>query len=470
LTQEELDHIAYIQRIAEQEQLSVLPVPTIVREEVTTADSVTPTATPVTEAPVDAPVPLTQEELDHIAYIQRLADQEQLSILQKPPVSTTAVEDLATSVPPAPESPVQAPMELTQEELDHIASIQRMAEQEHLSLLQKPVSTIVGEEDKVTVTHPDIPAAVPLAEALTATSVELTREELDHIAYIQRMAEQEQMPAQQLPVSVTAKAAEQPSPSRATFVSEPPAEALAQLTQEELDHIAYVQSMAEQEQVPAQKLSDLLTSKDETAAHDIVKAAPLAEPHAEAVQLTQEELDHIAYIQRMAEQEMLALQEPSVAVRPQEKTAEAHDFSTTASPAKQPTEAQLTQEELDHIAYIQKLAEESFGMPTTEEFTLRIDEHRTQPTVTIEKTIERAPTVESTLQVWNDRGHVQESVAAVIKIDETVSEPSSVTMRDQSEAKLPSKVAFVKESPFEAEVQPASSIAEAIDEHVGLVE
>ncbi|VDN35691.1 unnamed protein product, partial [Cylicostephanus goldi] len=64
-------------------------------------------------------------------------------------------------------------------------------------------------------------------------------------------------------------------------------------------------------------------------------------------ELTQEELDHIAYIQN-AEDATTRIAEEITEIK-----------SPAEHPAESLTQSVLTQEELDHIAYIQKLAEQS---------------------------------------------------------------------------------------------------------------
>ncbi|VDK53383.1 unnamed protein product, partial [Cylicostephanus goldi] len=128
----------------------------------------------------------TQEELDHIAYIQKLAEQDQLSLFPGSFVSDSA-QDRTANNEEATESksalePTLPKSELTQEELDHIAYIQKLAEDSSLAHPAPQTSSL-----------PAYTEAPPAEEATDAASVQLTQEELDHIAYIQRLAEESQI-------------------------------------------------------------------------------------------------------------------------------------------------------------------------------------------------------------------------------------------------------------------------------------
>uniref|UniRef100_A0A7I4YQ61 DNA translocase FtsK n=1 Tax=Haemonchus contortus TaxID=6289 RepID=A0A7I4YQ61_HAECO len=389
LTQEELDHIAYIQRLAEETSFAAEPLaqPT---SEVKDA-----------EAPRPSEPTLTQEELDHIAYIQRLAEE-----------TSFAAEPLAQPSPEVKDAEATRPSEptLTQEELDHIAYIQRLAEE--TSFAAEPLAQPTSE--------------VKDAEAPRPSEPTLTQEELDHIAYIQRLAEETSLAVQPPPRPAPPSAIldeqrrashdveeadipryaaeleseeeseptsgadqgvisdtgsppllyeresplldreEKPSPvafeaqfggeeiaefqqqsrplpswtaDEADFLisEEAPAPSEPTLTQEELDHIAYIQKLAEETSFAAEPLAQPTSEVKDAEA-----------PRPSEPTLTQEELDHIAYIQRLAE-------ETSFAAEPlAQPTSEVKDAE-----APRPSEPTLTQEELDHIAYIQRLAEET---------------------------------------------------------------------------------------------------------------
>ncbi|XGW25392.1 hypothetical protein V3C99_006655, partial [Haemonchus contortus] len=398
LTQDQLIHIAHTQKLAEQRSFAAEPA-----SEPKDAEASRPSEPT-----------LTQEELDHIAYIQKLA--EETSFAAEPLAQPTS--EVKDAEAPRPSEPT-----LTQEELDHIAYIQRLAEE--TSFAAEPLAQPTSE--------------VKDAEAPRPSEPTLTQEELDHIAYIQKLAEETSFAAEPLaqPTSEV-KDAEAPRPSEPT------------LTQEELDHIAYIQRLAEETSLavqppPRPAPPSAILDEQRRASHDVEEAdipryaaeleseeeseptsgadqgvisdtgsppllyeresplldreekpSPVAfeaqfggEEIAEFQQqsrplpswtadeadfliseeapapseptLTQEELDHIAYIQKLAE-------ETSFAAEPlAQPTSEVKDAE-----APRPSEPTLTQEELDHIAYIQRLAEETsfaaepLAQPTSE--------------------------------------------------------------------------------------------------------
>ncbi|RCN45435.1 hypothetical protein ANCCAN_08512 [Ancylostoma caninum] len=182
-----------------------------------------------------------------------------------------------------------------------------------------------------------MPAVEPKTESLT-------QEELDHIAYIQRLAEESSF-------GLSAPEIPPPVPAIDSTVKEMPAVGpkTDSLTQEELDHIAYIQRLAEESSLG---LSAPEIPPPARAIDSTVEEIPAVGPKTEA--LTQEELDHIAYIQRLAEESSFGLSAPEIP-----PPVPAIDSTVKEMPAVRPKTDLLTQEELDHIAYIQRLTEQS---------------------------------------------------------------------------------------------------------------
>ncbi|KAI6181014.1 Tag-80 [Aphelenchoides besseyi] len=289
--------------------------------------------------------------------------------------------------------------ELTPEELEHIARIQRMAEemdsipdpafritnQIQSSKLEKTSELLPIDFSQQKLQHQESSAtsgadmeSVPSFEEPTpihdTTTVELTAEELAHIAKIQQMAEQiDLMPFDnvQLP----------------DFNSTPFVEPESELTQKELEHIAKVTQMAEnwanfgttiQEQPiasefsikePQTLLSDgsetddslrreeepLITPTDEMNVQSLVfepprrinpfitrqptkpELKPVAPVKIEEPELTLEEINHIEQIRRMAEMSMADTADlvfpipPAVSHLPQQLSIKSVESSTRHS-------------------------------------------------------------------------------------------------------------------------------------------
>ncbi|KAK6027843.1 hypothetical protein OSTOST_06123 [Ostertagia ostertagi] len=291
---------------------------------------------------------LTQEELDHIAYIQKLA--EETSFAVEPPSQTPSLQAAAFA-----QSEV-----LTQEELDHIAYIQKLAEETSFAV--------------------EPPSQTPsLQAAAFAQSEVLTQEELDHIAYIQKLAEETSFavepPPRPAPPSVTederrkdsfvADEADQPryaaelesEESQATSgadeelasdmgspapIYERTSPLLEERKQEHVEETSFDEVDHRETAMPEVSFGQPIPSWAYDEAD--VAASKQTEVPREPT-LTQEELDHIAYIQKLAEETSFAVEPPS-----QTPSLQAAAFAQSEV---------LTQEELDHIAYIQKLAEET---------------------------------------------------------------------------------------------------------------
>ncbi|VDL70619.1 unnamed protein product [Nippostrongylus brasiliensis] len=346
LTQEELD--SHIQRLAEELVFNAgfasVPSPAVVgmmavRSEPIVGNSSQCDGEGSDEA--EATLGKTPSYVDSVAGYDRplLEKHEKEEFLANPSLSLDLGESSgATSfadqeIPSDLESPDatlehEQSLKLTQEELDHIAFVQRIA----------------GESSQLPVlpSEPRL-SSVPALNTIQKPEVsdQLTQEELDHIAYIQRLAEESsQIPPQE------------PAPKSSTEqMLNPTHEATGsdQLTQEELDHIAFIQRLAEESsQLPVPPSEPTLSS---------VPAPNAIQKPVVPDQLTQEELDHIAYVQRLAEESSQPLALPAE-----------HDPSISQPNPPGPIQKsdQLTQEELDHIAYIQRLAEESLSLHGTQ--------------------------------------------------------------------------------------------------------
>ncbi|PIC34095.1 hypothetical protein B9Z55_013849 [Caenorhabditis nigoni] len=495
LTQEEIDHIAWIQKIAEQSSLEQSaapptrpPIPirmatqdepvivTEAHEEEEDRSSATSGAdfqqsfdhedtyersSPLLE-PVEEPImepkqpELTQEEIDHIAWIQRMAEQSSFEQSAAPPTRPPIPIRMATQDEPVivteaheeedrssatsgadfqqsfdhevtyersslllepVEEPIMEPKqpELTQEEIDHIAWIQRMAEQSSFEQSAAPptrppvpirmatqdepviVTEAHEEEDRSSATsgadfqqsfdhevtyERSSPLLEPVEEPIMEPKQpELTQEEIDHIAWIQRMAEQFSFEQSAAPPT------RPPVPIRMATQDEP---------------VIVTEAHEEEDRSSATSGADFQQSFDHEVTYE--RSSPLLEPVEEPImepkqpELTQEEIDHIAWIQRMAEQSsfeqsaasptrppvpirMATVEEPVIATEAHEEEDRSsatsgadfqqsidHDVTYERSspllepveePIMEPKQPELTQEEIDHIAWIQKIAEQS---------------------------------------------------------------------------------------------------------------
>uniref|UniRef100_A0A8R1HJY9 Uncharacterized protein n=1 Tax=Caenorhabditis japonica TaxID=281687 RepID=A0A8R1HJY9_CAEJA len=419
LTQEEIDHIAWIQKMADQSSFEAVSAPT--RPPV-------PVRLPTVDEPVVIQKQLTEHDEDRSsatsgADFERSFDQDgayERTTLLFEPVEKANAEFTEKAKEP----------ELTQEEIDHIAWIQKMAEQSSFEAVSAPTRPPIPvrfpnvdepvviqkqltehDEDRSSATSgadfersfdQDVgyerttPLLEPVEEANAeftekAKEPELTQEEIDHIAWIQKMAEQSSFEAVSAPTRP-------PIPVRLPTVDEPVV-IQKQLTEHDEDRSS------------ATSGADFERSFDQDGAYE--RTTPLLEPVEEAnaeftekakePELTQEEIDHIAWIQKMAEQSSFeavsAPTRPPVPVRiptvdepvviQKQFTENDEDRSSATSgadfersfdqdgayekttPLLEPVdeenaeftekakEPELTQEEIDHIAWIQKMAEQS---------------------------------------------------------------------------------------------------------------
>ncbi|VDP54607.1 unnamed protein product, partial [Heligmosomoides polygyrus] len=289
-THEKHEHIAYIGRLTEEPtDVALLPSPPFSPPTTKDEESRKSPLPGAEQSPFEM---LSQEKVDRIAYVQRLTEESsQLGSIPARSLPPLAIVEEKSSTSPLRTSQQRAVEMLTQQELDHIASIQRLAEDfpgsGPLPPLPLPFSKMMKEDSK----------KLPLPRAKEPSGEILTQEELDHIAYVQRLAEESSslspLPPFPLPSS---KMRIEESKKPALPAQQSP---LEMLTQEELDHIAYVQRLAEESsELGSLPRRPLLSS---SIVEERPSRSPLKTDQQRAVgMLTQEELDHIAYVQRLA--------------------------------------------------------------------------------------------------------------------------------------------------------------------------
>ncbi|KAK6027842.1 hypothetical protein OSTOST_06122 [Ostertagia ostertagi] len=243
---------------------------------------------------------LTQEELDHIAYIQRLAEETSVA----PPPR------------PAPPSVDLRKDSFAKEESRDESEATSGADQVEASDAGSPVplyertSPLLEEEEKPVTTTSFVPSE-PM----------LTQEELDHIAYIQRLAEE-------------------------TSVAPPPRPAPPDLRK---DSFAKEESRDESE---ATSGADQVEASDAGSPVPLYeRTSPLLEEEEKPVTTTFDQVDHDEAVQ------------PGLPSRPPLPSWATDEDEIAVKAAEIPSEPMLTQEELDHIAYIQRLAEETSVAP-----------------------------------------------------------------------------------------------------------
>ena len=400
LTQAELDHIAAITRLAEEQFAPQIEPHQVVDSEIESQEQ------GLEHIPESHGIDvLTQDELDHIAEIARIADQEfqvfaNHNDKQITSCEETYLESLNQESPqqlgsPKPDLPeAQFSQNLTQEELNHIAEIAWRAEDQFVSEIPAEFSMELQDEPQSSI-FPEVP--------VTDFTKELTQAELDHITEITRRAEQQFAPEDQHHEFLVDKSQNEVEED---FKDE--------LTQEELEHIADIARLAEEEsasvtysRIPEQTAEvdfefqpeDRLTSADadQRASISDYDANQSSAAWSEATlisttqdlevdiksasnELTQTELDHIAEIARLAEREFF---EPSQSENLTEKASE------IPIPEYEET---LTQAELDHIATIARLAEEQF---------------RTEPILEMEKTEEQSDAFQPDADEYEDMAESQ---------------------------------------------------------------
>ncbi|VDM66236.1 unnamed protein product, partial [Strongylus vulgaris] len=365
LTQEELEHIAYVQKLAEESLYHVKNA----------------TAEFSPEVPVVSR--LTQEELDHIAYIERLAQEsslETLSLIKRSNPEQTednsAVEQQAgfkDKIMRKLSAEVPVTSQLTQEELDHIASVQKLAEESSSGMLALLEPSLPKEPDSKTIKPKAVvKVEVELSPEITMAS-QLTQEELDHIAHIQRLADEisfgiAAQPERSIPEPGDDRIFMEPQTDRMDLQSHVIA------SEESKEELSELTSGADQ---PS---SSNLSSLEDDIRYDTASPRASSNEHVGLFvatysdnesaltynsQLTHTELQHIAYAQ-LAESTKSNLQltldaaeDKSVTLHVIEEITE-----TTKQQAKEPTATYFAQEELDRKRY-EELAEELLLQPDT---------------------------------------------------------------------------------------------------------
>ncbi|CAP21531.2 Protein CBG25086 [Caenorhabditis briggsae] len=399
LTQEEIDHIAWIEKIAEQSSFEQMTAPP------------TRPPVPIKMATVDEPVVVTEAHEDEDrssatsgADFQQSFDHEVTYERSSPLLEPDEVPVMEPKEP-----------ELTQEEIDHIAWIEKIAEQSSFEQMNAPPTrppvpikmATVDEPVVVTEAHEDedrssvtsgadfqqsfdhevtyersSPLLEPVEEpVMEPKEPELTQEEIDHIAWIQKIAEQSSFE------QTTAPPTRPPVPIRMATVDEPN---------------IVTEAHEDEDRSSATSGADFQQSFDHEVTYE--RSSPLLEPveipvkEPKEPELTQEEIDHIAWIEKIAEQSsfeqmtapptrppvpirMATVDEPNIVTEAHE---DEHRSSATSGadfqqsfdhevtyersspllepveePVMEPKEPQLPQEEIVHIAWIEKIAAQS---------------------------------------------------------------------------------------------------------------
>ncbi|ETN69915.1 hypothetical protein NECAME_05102, partial [Necator americanus] len=324
LTQEELDHIAYIQRLAEESSYGIdIPATSLHTTQkssfrVTALEKVLEPSRTVdvpggTQQPSDDV--LTQEELDHIAHIQRLAEESSFDIAapRMPSASAFGVSELEKSelLCEAVEGSRRVNVEFVTKGNDGETIEQKSETTSGADQLSTPGSLSTG----------DVP---PLYSGLYAELEDYDNSKIEH-------------------VEPTSRASSKIIPQRVAHFTEISVDmnssVLQQnlLTQEEIDHIAYVQRLAQQSSfeistptVPSASASaDFLdkSSLKVTMPEKNLKPADTRGDHAVNIHpeestfydFTEDELDHIACVDRPA-------RESSLGVNPVRKVAASADI------------------------------------------------------------------------------------------------------------------------------------------------
>uniref|UniRef100_A0A0K0EXZ1 GRIP domain-containing protein n=1 Tax=Strongyloides venezuelensis TaxID=75913 RepID=A0A0K0EXZ1_STRVS len=277
--------------------------------------------------------------------------------------------------------PINNVFPLTDEELEHIQKIQKLAEMDEAmsastmsafnvnkwnsisyskdnSQVTSNSNELSGEERKHSAVKVQMPNGLKSTSISYNNSLELTQEELEHIDKINQMAEQD--------------AAMNTFYGRTSLDNNQPKEYDNELTEEELEHIRRVNEMAmrdiDNDSQFTNKASDTLgegennlygiqessleTCEETDSANEVLaddKLYDIERINKHLVgeyQLTEEEIKHIKRIQELAEQENTSSNENIQFVQKE------------VSINKGKEDLSLTEEELEHIRMIQRMADE----------------------------------------------------------------------------------------------------------------
>nr|CDJ91949.1 erythrocyte binding protein [Haemonchus contortus] len=261
---------------------------------------------------------LTQEELDHINKINEMAEMALQEETRRP------------SRPPPPAISSEPP-ELTQEELDHINRVAQMAMEEdirlgsHESASEESEHTDGADESEYISdeqsTEPQTPEAVEKSQPRSSVFDSSTFSTKSLTGFGLSALKGVMQKAEEARTAFEDKAMKQDDRLPPSFSEEFP----SQLTQEELEHIEKINRIAMEEEQ-----------------RQGIQPQPSASLGG-LPELTQEELDHINRIAQMAAEE------------------ESKGPAVQTIPISQEQPAQLTQEELDHINRINQMAMELGG-------------------------------------------------------------------------------------------------------------
>ncbi|KAK5985188.1 hypothetical protein GCK32_022809, partial [Trichostrongylus colubriformis] len=311
---------------------------------------------------------LTQEELDHIAYIQRLAEESSFAAVPPPRPAPPSVEELRkysitredTDIPRYADQLERE--ESKESEATSGADQEVLSDAEYQSQFYERTSPLLEEDEKPDIAtsfyeteqkesmheepslrppSPSWESEEPTVSAARVPEVPsepiLTQEELDHIAYIQRLAEESSFAAVPPP---------RPAP--------PSVEELRKysITREDTDIPRYADQLEREES----KESEATSGADQEVLSDAEYQSQFYERTSPL--LEEDEKPDIATSFYETEQKESMHEEPSL--RPPSPSWESEEPTASAARVPEvPSEPMLTQGELDHIAYIQRLAEES---------------------------------------------------------------------------------------------------------------
>ncbi|ETN71912.1 hypothetical protein NECAME_19118, partial [Necator americanus] len=333
---------------------------------------------------------LTQEELDHIAYIQRLAEESSSGITVPDTPTHTMQQSSSAMIEPEKHMGVtdtaknlfarifteKYSTKPTQAERDHTAHTQRLAEESSPGITvpaQPPFSQLISSRENENELEEESEATSG-ADHLSASDLSLPEDINSSYDSLYAMQQCKDGSKSALPTFY--------NPGRITNQFETSSEVLMdtnlsvqlyetgqmEVTSEETEGILPGTSALILHETPFNEFAPETSVGLPSTANNVGIGIPKKEANTE---LTQGELDHTAYMQRLAEKALFGIAEPAMPTHTVSGSSfEATTLEKTSKSAegdramltKQPGSESLTQEELDHIAHIQRLAEESlFG-------------------------------------------------------------------------------------------------------------